>query len=92
MIQPHARLKIAYPFRLQWEAAQGCFVLLYPEGMVKLNESSGMILDQCCKGQKTVEETIVSIANDFSEDADSVRDDIQEFLEVAYENRWIEEC
>ena len=24
-------------FRMQWEEAQGNYVLLYPEGMVKLN-------------------------------------------------------
>ena len=31
-------------FRLQWEEAQGCHVLLYPEGMVKLNDSAALIL------------------------------------------------
>ncbi len=31
-------------FRLQWEAAQDKYVLLYPEGMVKLNGSAGEIL------------------------------------------------
>ena len=31
-------------FRLQWEPAQDCHVLLYPEGMVKLNQSAGEIL------------------------------------------------
>ena len=34
-------------FRLQWEEAQGCHVLLYPEGMVKLNRSAGEILKRC---------------------------------------------
>jgi len=31
-------------FRLQWEEAQNSYVLLYPEGMVKLNQSAGEIL------------------------------------------------
>jgi pyrroloquinoline quinone biosynthesis protein D len=31
-------------FRLQWEAAQNAHVLLYPEGMIKLNASAGEIL------------------------------------------------
>ncbi|OHC11754.1 MAG: pyrroloquinoline quinone biosynthesis protein PqqD, partial [Pseudomonadales bacterium GWC1_66_9] len=31
-------------FRFQWEPAQDCHVLLYPEGMVKLNGSAGAIL------------------------------------------------
>ena len=32
---------LAKPFRFQWEEAQDCFVLLYPEGMVKLNQAAG---------------------------------------------------
>ena len=36
-------------FRLQWEEAQGCHVLLYPEGMVQLNASAGTILS-CVDG------------------------------------------
>ena len=36
--------RVARGFRLQWEEAQGCHVLLYPEGMVKLNRSAGEIL------------------------------------------------
>ena len=35
---------IARGFRLQWEPAQNAHVLLYPEGMVKLNGSAGEIL------------------------------------------------
>ena len=33
-------------YRLQWEKAQDAYVLLYPEGMVKLNESAGEILSR----------------------------------------------
>ena len=33
-------------FRLQFEPAQGCHVLLYPEGMIKLNDSASEILQQ----------------------------------------------
>ena len=38
---------VARPFRFQWEEAQECFVLLYPEGMVKLNDSAAEILKRC---------------------------------------------
>ncbi|HQE41111.1 MAG TPA: pyrroloquinoline quinone biosynthesis peptide chaperone PqqD, partial [Zoogloea sp.] len=34
-------------FRFQWEPAQQAHVLLYPEGMVKLNQSAGEILKRC---------------------------------------------
>ena len=40
-------IRVASHFRLQWEAGQNAWVLLYPEGMVKLNESAGEILQRC---------------------------------------------
>ena len=33
--------------KLRWEPAQEAHVLLYPEGMVKLNGSAGAILSRC---------------------------------------------
>ena len=36
-----ARPHVASHFRLQWEEVQKAWVLLYPEGMVKLNSSAG---------------------------------------------------
>ena len=46
--------RVGHGFRLQWEPAQSCFVLLYPEGMVKLNQSAGEIMKRC-DGQRDVE-------------------------------------
>ncbi len=40
-------------FRLQWEPVQNAHVLLYPEGMVKLNQSAGEILKRC-DGERNV--------------------------------------
>ena len=34
-------------FRMQWEETQNNYVLLYPEGMVKLNGSAAEILKRC---------------------------------------------
>ena len=42
-----AKPKLARLFRMQGEEAQGAYVLLYPEGMVKLNQSAGEILKRC---------------------------------------------
>ena len=39
-----ARPRVAGHFRLQWEEVQKAWVLLYPEGMVKLNGSAGEIM------------------------------------------------
>src|SRR5262249_58446441 len=46
-IDANARPAIGRGFRLQWEPAQAAHVLLYPEGMVKLNSSAGEILKRC---------------------------------------------
>ena len=39
-----SRPAVGRGFRLQWEPAQNAYVLLYPEGMIKLNGSAGEIL------------------------------------------------
>ena len=46
-IGPASTPAIGRGFRLQWEAAQDAHVLLYPEGMIKLNGSAGEILKRC---------------------------------------------
>ena len=47
--------RVGAGFRLQWEPMQDCHVLLYPEGMVKLNGSAGEIMKRC-DGQRTLAE------------------------------------
>ncbi|NBQ85376.1 MAG: pyrroloquinoline quinone biosynthesis peptide chaperone PqqD, partial [Methylophilaceae bacterium] len=36
---------IALHHRFQWEEAQSCYVILFPEGMVKLNGGAGEVLN-----------------------------------------------
>ena len=48
-----ARPAIRAPYRLQWEEAQAAWVMLYPEGMVKLSASAGEIMKRC-DGRLTV--------------------------------------
>ena len=44
-------------FRLQWEPAQEAHVLLYPEGMVKLNSSAAAIMSRC-DGVRTIADIV----------------------------------
>ncbi|MAJ90913.1 MAG: pyrroloquinoline quinone biosynthesis peptide chaperone PqqD [Legionellales bacterium] len=79
-------LEIVPTFRVQWEEVQDCYVVLYPEGMVKLSQSAGEIMKRI-DGKKT----IIDIINDISatfEGAD-VTEDVMKFLEVVYGNGWI---
>lgn len=75
-------------YRLQWEPAQNCHVLLYPEGMIKLNGSAGEILS-CCDGERSIAGIIDFLQGKFPE-AETLAADTLEFFEVANDKRWIE--
>jgi pyrroloquinoline quinone biosynthesis protein D len=73
-------------FRLQWEPAQDCFVLLYPEGMVKLNQSAGEIMKRC-DGQRTLPAIVQDLEATFS--ASGLEPEVRAFLEMAAKQRWL---
>ncbi|WP_061242357.1 pyrroloquinoline quinone biosynthesis peptide chaperone PqqD [Ectopseudomonas composti] len=75
-------------FRLQFEPAQGCHVLLYPEGMIKLNDSASEILQQV-DGKRSVAEIIGNLHQRFP-DVPGIDEDILAFMEVAHAQFWIE--
>ena len=79
--------RIGRGFRLQWEEAQGCHVLLYPEGMVKLNRSAGEILTRCT-GTATVAEIVADLEAAFG--ATGLQGDVERFLDMARQQRWVE--
>jgi pyrroloquinoline quinone biosynthesis protein D len=74
-------------FRLQWEAAQNAHVLLYPEGMVKLNRSAGEILSRCT-GQMSVEQIAADLEQAFSHDG--LLREVRDFLAHACQHGWID--
>lgn len=77
---------LAPSHRFQWEEAQNCYVLLYPEGMVKLNPSAAEILKHC-DGTQTVRAIIAALQQQYP-DVD-LEGDVHEFLEVAHGNGWL---
>ncbi len=81
-----ARPKLARLFRMQYEEAQQAYVLLYPEGMVKLNQSASEILKRC-DGQRDVKAIIADIEQAFN--ATGLEKDVTGFLALASENGWI---
>lgn len=74
-------------FRLQWEEAQQAYVLLYPEGMVKLNLSAAEILKRC-DGERTVDQLISELEQAFGEV--DLRDPVEGMLRAAFEKDWIQ--
>ncbi len=78
--------EIAPTFRFQWEEAQDCYVVLYPEGMVKLSGSAGEIIKRV-DGHNSVADIIAELENAFS--ASDLENDVLKFLEEAYDKGWI---
>lgn len=74
-------------FRMQWEKAQDCYVLLYPEGMVKLNGAAGEVL-ALVDGERSVVDIVTLLQAKFP-DADSIEADVLQFLGEAREQLWI---
>jgi pyrroloquinoline quinone biosynthesis protein D len=81
------RPAIARGFRLQWEPAQNAHVLLYPEGMVKLNGSAGEILKRC-DGSRDVDAIVEDLERAF--EATGLAKDVNAFITLAVERKWIE--
>ncbi len=80
------RPKLAAQFRLQFEDAQQSWVLLYPEGMVKLNQSAGEILRRC-DGERSVPAIVEDLEQAFG--ATGLADDVQAFFHIAQAQGWV---
>ncbi len=75
-------------YRFQYEPAQKGHVLLYPEGMIKLNDSAALI-----GGLIDAERDVAAIIAELDAQFPSVpelADDIEQFMEVARAQHWIE--
>jgi len=79
-------IRLSPKMRLQWEKAQNAHVLLYPEGMVQLNESAAVIL-ALCDGSRTVGAITQELIQRFG--GETLAEDVTEFLDVARSHGWI---
>ena len=82
-----ARPAIVHGMRLQWEPAQEAHVLLYPEGMVKLNGSAGAIMSRC-DGVRTVGDIVADLERAYA--TTGLAADVRAFVALALERRWLE--
>lgn len=87
-INPDQTLQFSPLHRLQWEEAQQKFVILYPEGMVELNQSSAEIL-KLCDGAHTPAQIVDELEAKF--EATGLSNDIHSFLNIALHNGWIKQ-
>lgn len=87
MMNKNAIPALSKMFRFQWEEAQQCHVILYPEGMTKLSQSAGEIMKQV-NGEASVDSIIQTLSDLF--DGADVADDVIAFITEAEKNGWIE--
>ncbi|MDF2641756.1 MAG: coenzyme synthesis protein [Pseudomonas sp.] len=75
-------------YRFQFEPAQNGNVLLYPEGMIKLNDSAGWI-GALIDGQRTVAAIIAELERKFP-NVPELGIDVDDFMRVARKENWID--
>ena len=75
-------------YRYQYEPAQKGHVLLYPEGMIKLNDSAALI-GGLIDGERSVAAIIGELEQQFP-GVPELGEDIAQFMEVARAQHWIE--
>ena len=80
------RPSIRSGIRLQWEEVQNSYVLLYPEGMVKLNTSAAEILKRC-DGARSVDEIVADLELAFKRTG--LQGEVEHFLQLARAQGWI---
>jgi pyrroloquinoline quinone biosynthesis protein D len=79
--------RISHRFRLQFEQVQAAWVLLYPEGMVKLSPSAGEIMRRV-DGKASVDALIRDLEAAFP--GAGLRQDVLDFIKVAHERGWVD--
>jgi pyrroloquinoline quinone biosynthesis protein D len=71
---------------MQWEPAQQSYVLLFPEGMVKLSETAAEILKRV-DGTSSVDAIVRNLEQAYP--GADLRGDVIEFLNTSYARGWI---
>jgi pyrroloquinoline quinone biosynthesis protein D len=75
-----SRPTLARGVRLKDDPISGEPILLYPEGVIPLDATTHDILSRC-SGESTLEKIILSLADEYDADQDTVRQDVCECLE-----------
>jgi pyrroloquinoline quinone biosynthesis protein D len=83
-----ARPTLAQGVRLQIDSTTGKNVLLYPEGIVELNETAHAILSRC--DGRTLGEITQDLAEEYEADVNAVAADTRETLSDLHQRKLVE--
>ncbi|MBM3393897.1 MAG: pyrroloquinoline quinone biosynthesis peptide chaperone PqqD [Betaproteobacteria bacterium] len=79
-------IELQRQYRFQWEAAQDCYVLLYPEGLIQLRGSAGEIMKHV-DGLSSIDDIVANLEKAYP--GQDLRPDVIGFLEHAHGKGWI---
>ncbi|MGB3070564.1 MAG: pyrroloquinoline quinone biosynthesis peptide chaperone PqqD [Ottowia sp.] len=79
--------RLSRRLRIQYEPAQSRWVLLYPEGMVQLNDSAAEILRRC-DGRHTVPDIVGELEALFS--TQGIRPEVQSLIDEGTRRGWLD--
>src|SRR5437879_5257126 len=83
-----AQPRLAKGVRLQTDSATGKSVLLFPEGIVELNETAQEILSRC--NGRTFNEIVRALAEEYDSDVVALAADVRETLTDLHQRKLIE--
>lgn len=78
--------RLSRRYRLQYEQVQSAWVLLYPEGMVKLNDSAAEILRRC-NGERSLASIVADLEILFN--AKGIAPQVRDILQEGMHRGWI---
>ena len=88
MISDSARPTLTKGVRLQIDSITGKTVLLYPEGIVELNETAHEILSRC--DGRTLGEIVRELAEEYEADSNALAADVHDTLSDLQQRKLVE--
>ena len=88
MISGSSQPKLARGVRLQMDPKTGNSVLLFPEGVLELNETAQDILTRC--DGRTVSDIVKALADEYNADDEMLAADVRETLANLQQRKLIE--
>lgn len=85
-LRPEDVVELNPNYHFRWEEPQQAHVLLYPEGIVKLNRTAAAILE-ACTGASSIKAGTAELSCRYRRN--DLGSEVLEFLEIAHAKGWI---
>jgi pyrroloquinoline quinone biosynthesis protein D len=79
-VADNSKPRLADKARLKWDAVRKKHLLLFPEGVLVLNQTAHDVL-ALCDGQRTVGEIVKTLAAQYATEASAIDGDVKEILQ-----------